>query len=116
MEIKISDYSSYDNYTVKCHGENYSDIYDKLIRLAAKITESYASDIFYDLEFIKGKVENKEAFEFILSFRECGTHMWKQECYKSIDCNDIQYWKLIYNPENKIQMELKRQSIYKSYN
>ena len=38
----IQDYSCYDNYTVKSKTENVSNVVDKMIRITAKTTESFA--------------------------------------------------------------------------
>ena len=52
--FKITNYSCYDDYTVTSNTENVSNVVDKLIRLTAKITERFASDIYYDINsFLK---------------------------------------------------------------
>ena len=70
--MKITDYSCYDNYTVKSETENISSIVDKLIRLTAKITESYASDVVYDINALEKFIEEKYPHDKIIFFRECG--------------------------------------------
>ena len=44
-EIKISNYSCYDNYTIKDNGTNHSSIVTKMVQLAGRICERFASDI-----------------------------------------------------------------------
>lgn len=71
MIYKVQRYSAFDNYTVRGCGENVSSIFDKLIRLAAKLTENYASDLLYELP----DVHDLGGFEFgnwLYAFREGG--------------------------------------------
>jgi len=63
---------------------NWSDIKDKLIRLTAKLTERYASDILYDIKGIEddltsGNIQNKT---YLIGFRENGVdgEDWICEC------------------------------------
>ena len=58
--MKIRNYSTYKDsrFYVESIGENYSTIFDKLIRLTAKLTEAYAGDIYYELSEIE-RLRNK---------------------------------------------------------
>lgn len=47
-EIKITNYSSFDNYTIKDNGKNHSTIVSKMVQLAGRICERFSSDIVYD--------------------------------------------------------------------
>ena len=61
MEYKIRNYSSYDDdprFAVRSDTGNISNISDRMVRLAAKITESYAGDIFYDIDTLNRVVES----------------------------------------------------------
>ncbi len=99
--IKIDNYSSYDDYTVKSNTDNISDVVDKLIRLTAKITERYASDIYYDINSLHRCLEEHEPYDRVLFFRESG--VWTVN-YEEIDrvFEHIQVWRLTHNPENMI--------------
>lgn len=99
--VKIRNYSSYDDYTVTSNTENISDIVDKMIRLAAKITERYASDIYYDIKSLYGCLEENESYDRILLFRESG--VWTVN-YEELDTitEHIQAWRLTHDPENMI--------------
>lgn len=44
--MKIIKMSAYDQYTFKAETQNWSYLFDKIVRIAAKVTESYAGDIF----------------------------------------------------------------------
>lgn len=101
--MKIIDYSMYDNYTVKSETKNVSSIIDKLIRLAAKITESYAGDIVYDINAFEQFIEKAYPHDKILFFRESGVASYNTEMVKKDNshmlCNDyIQTWRLTYDP------------------
>lgn len=94
----ISDYSCYDNYTVKSKTENVSNVVDKMIRITAKITEHYASDIYYDILALYKAINQKVSLNRVLFFREDGVST------KNVpieDCENIDYiqtWQLTYNP------------------
>ena len=99
--IKITNYSSYDNYTVTSNTDNISDVVDKLIRLSAKITERYASDIYYDINSLHRCLEEHEPYDRVLFFRESG--VWTvsvEEIDRVFD--HIQAWRLTHDPENII--------------
>ena len=103
-EIKISNYSCYDNYTIKYEGSNHSTIVTKMVQLAGRICEKWASDIVYDAEAFIEAIENKEGFDRYLFFREMGVTALKPEDVDAIECIDfIQAWHLTYNAETQEQ-------------
>ena len=68
-----------DPHSVTAHGYkdiNWSSIQDQLIRLAAKHTENYASDILYDIRNIEDILDsdgdNDIETDFYFGFRELG--------------------------------------------
>lgn len=71
MEIKITDYSCYDK-GITSATDNVSSIIDKMIRLTAKLTENYASDIIYDIADLNNAVKRKKPLDNLLFFRENG--------------------------------------------
>lgn len=76
MEYKIRNYSSYDDdprFAVRSDTGNISNISDRMVRLAAKITESYAGDIFYDIDTLNRVVESGKNHAWLLCLREDGT-------------------------------------------
>lgn len=104
MEIKITNYSYYDNGIVS-ETENVCNIIDKMIRLAAKVTERWASDIVYDTNELTDAIKNKESIDEILCFRENGvitmeTNKLTAERYNDLlYCSTpIQIWRLTHNP------------------
>lgn len=97
----ISDYSCYDNYTVKSKTENVSNVVDKIIRTTAKITEHYASDIYYIIQALYKAIDKKEDFNRILFFREDGVTS-KNIPITYYDLDYLQTWQLIYDAETNI--------------
>ena len=97
---KVLKYNTFDKPIV-CK-DNYSTIYDKLIRVTAKVTESYASDIFYIMQSIQEFTEYKEEFTKIIMFREHGVDCYSLPVYvedgnrlgiiDSISAEVIQIW------------------------
>lgn len=79
MEYKIMNYSSYDNdprFVVRTDTGSISNICDRMVRLAAKITESYAGDIFYDIDTLNRSVESGKNYAWLLCLREDGTCLY----------------------------------------
>lgn len=104
MAIKIVDYSTYPQYITKCGDGNVSDIMDRLIRIAAKITEHFAGDIYFDIDSLLRSIEEGKPYDKILCFRECGVNTFNiehfEECnYMSLD-GYIQFWRLKYDLES----------------
>ena len=103
-EIKITNYSCYDNYTIKDKGTNHSTIITKMIYLAGRICERYASDIVYDANAFIKAIDNEENFDKYLFFRENGVSTLKSEDVECIEGTDfIQAWHLTYNAETQEQ-------------
>lgn len=106
--MKIRNYSCDNDYRyyVQSIGGNHSTIFDRLIRLTAKLTENYAGDIYYELGEIEKFIERSQPFDWILSFRECGVDScWRktvEECAPnelSAIGESIQTWELTYTPD-----------------
>ncbi len=122
MSLVITKYGVNNQYTVKSQTENISDIIDRMIRLAAKLTERFASDIAYDIEYLNDAVKNGKHFDRLLFFRENGVTAWRvnefdAEAYDSILFNitPIQVWRLEHNPEIMLT-KLERVEIFKDRN
>lgn len=105
----IKDYSCYDNYTVKSKTENVSNVVDKMIRITAKTTESFASDIYYDIRALYQAINKKEKFDRVLFFREGGVSA-KNIPIEYYESDYIQTWLLTHDPETCTTI-LKRVSI-----
>ena len=103
-EIKISNYSCYDNYTIKDNSTNHSSIVTKMVQLAGRICERFASDIVYEAAaFLKG-LDPNEAFTRAFFFREIRVTALKPETIECIDGTGyIQVWHLTFNAETQEQ-------------
>lgn len=97
-------------------GTNVSSITDKLVRITAMKTESYAGDIIYDGMGLLEKVKYGVPYDHLLIFRECGVssagiikevHDDKVLEYpdKGIDTYDmVQAWRLTHEPNENHEM------------
>ena len=104
QKVKITNYSSFDNYVVKDKGTNHSDIVTKMVQLAGRLCEKYASDIVYDANAFIRAIENGDDFERFLFFREMGVTAFTADDVKAIEGTDyIQVWHLTYNAETEEQ-------------
>lgn len=99
--LKITNYSSYDDYTVTSNTENISNVVDKLIRLVAKITERYASDIYYDINSLYYCLEEHKLYDRVLFFRESGVWTVSVEDLNNL-VDNLQAWRLTHDPENMV--------------
>lgn len=120
--MKIRNYSTYKDsrFYLESIGENYSTIFDRLIRLTAKLTEAYAGDIYYELGENEKLIERSQPFNRIIAFREDGVNSYWRETVEECAPNElydfgsaIQTWELTYtpdleseaNPMNKLTLE-----------
>lgn len=106
--MKIRNYSTYKDsrFYVESIGGNYATIFDKLIRLTAKLTENYAGDIYYELGEIEKLIERSQPFNRIIAFREDGVNSYWRETVEECAPNElydfgsaIQTWELTYTPD-----------------
>ena len=114
--LKITNHSSYDDYTVTSNTENISDVVDKLVRLSAKITERFASDIYYDIKSLYQCLEEHESYDRVLFFRESGVWAVNVECLTEF-VDHIQAWRLTHDPDNTIttlvRVDVRKESEYR---
>ena len=120
MKINITNYSCCDEGIVSKTG-NISSIIDKLIRLAAKLTERFASDIVYDIAGLESAMQTKTPLDHLLFFRECGVETRKTEKfdvrqYDSLFSNFqiIQVWRLTHDPVT-METKLIRVDVHKTF-
>lgn len=69
---KIKPYSSFENWTFRSCSANWSDIYDRLLRITTKLTYHYASDILAFLSHMDSYSDSDDPFDFLVLFREGG--------------------------------------------
>ena len=111
-QANIQNYSFYDNYTVSDKGDNWSRVVSKMVQLAGRYCERFASDIYYDIDSFTGHIRDKVDYDRYLFFRESGVTALSPEDVKAIESTDyIQAWHLTYNAETEEQ-ELTRVNVY----
>lgn len=69
---QIKPYSSFENWTFRSCGANWSDIYDHLLRITTKLTSHYASDVLAFINHMDRYSGTDEPFDFLVLFREGG--------------------------------------------
>lgn len=118
MKIRIMNHSVFDKGTTS-ETENISNVIDKMIRLTAKLTEHYASDIIYDIKDLNAAVENGNTLDRLLFFREHGITTRQTEDFNADEYNvllfnftPIQIWRLTHNPSTT-ETKLIRVDLYK---
>lgn len=109
--MKILDYSVNAQHSIERYEHNYSDVFDRLIRITAKITERFASDILYDIEWVKAQMDSEKPFNLLLGFHEDGVNSYtgKEEILRSSMLSECaQVWLLSYEPIGDKPLKLKR--------
>ena len=110
-KIRVYSYSSFNDYTVTDKGDNWSRVVSKMVQLAGRYCERYASDIVYDCKSFIVAIEEKRNFDRFLFVRESGVTALSPEdllCFESIEY--LQAWHLTYNAETEEQ-KLERVSV-----
>lgn len=111
-KISIMNYDCYAEWDISAKGSNHSSIVTKMIQLAGRFCERFASDIVYDANAFIEAIDNKQNFDRYLFFRECGVSSFPPDYVQSIEGTDfIQAWHLTYDAETE-QQALKRVSVY----
>ena len=80
---KINPYSQFDNWTFHSCGANWSDIYDRLLRITTKLTSHYASDVLAFIDHMNRYSVSDAPFDFLVLFREGGV------AWINLDTDDI---------------------------
>ena len=87
---------------------NIVEVADKLIYLAAKLTDRFASDIIYDIDYLRDNIRCNTPVDRLLFFRDQGvtarsTSVVTDDMYDALLANftPIQVWRLIYTPDNE---------------
>lgn len=122
MEIKITNYSCYDNGIVS-ETENISNIMNKMVRLAANLTERHVGDIYYDMLKLNNAINEKEQLDNLFFFHKNGvttseTNKLTAELYDGLLCffTPIQTWRLTYNPDTMeiklIRVNVRKEGLY----
>lgn len=116
-------YPDYYAYGKLTHNMNYSDIFTELIQAAGLGCERYASDLFYDLEYIKKTVDNLVNEVMFIGIRANGVdgtdfirnRIDKKNCNYEANCYIKLYRLEIKSTEKRITMELLRVDDYDAH-
>lgn len=110
-QANIQNYSFYDNYTVSDKGDNWSRVVSKMVELAGRYCERFASDIYYDIDTFIRHIGEGIDHDVYLFFRESGVTAFRYEDIMAIEGTEyIQAWHLTYKAETEEQ-ELTRVSV-----
>lgn len=73
-QVTIRNYSYYnsDKCRIVDSGDRVASIFDKLIEIAARKCDTYASDVFWSMKSFNECVEKRGCYDKILVFRETG--------------------------------------------
>lgn len=100
MIYTIHSYSSFDGYTTKSVNDNISSIMSRMVQIAGRLCEDYASDVYYSLSGYDCAVRENYNYDKLIVFQESGVIECKIE-NGTVDSRPrgIQYWRLTWNPE-----------------
>ena len=102
MAYTIHPYSTDKGNTTKSVNDNISSIMSRMVQIAGRLCEDYASDVYYALCNYDNAVRENDEYDKLIMFQESGVSECKIE-------NDIvkgkpygiQYWRLTWNPYKK---------------
>ena len=89
---KIKPYSSFDNWTFRSCGANWSDIYDRLLRITTKLTSHYASDVLAFINHMDRYSDTDEPFDFLVLFREGGVSWLNPDANDTVEFYSGSKW------------------------
>ena len=100
MIYTIHSYSSFDGYITKSVNDNISSIMSRMVQIAGRLCEDYASDVYYTLCSYDDAVRENYEYDRLITFYESGVIERKIE-NGTVDSRPrgIQYWRLTWNPE-----------------
>lgn len=102
MAYTIHPYSTGKGYTAKSVNDNVSNIMSRMVQIAGRLCENYASDIYYALCSYDDAVRENYEYDKLITFYESGVIERKIE-NGTVDSRPrgIQYWRLTWNPQKK---------------
>ena len=102
MAYTIYPYGTNNEYTAKSVNDNISSIMSRMVQIAGRLCENYASDVYYTLRSYDDAVRENDEYDKLITFYESGVIERKIE-NGTVDSksNGIQYWRLTWNPQKK---------------
>ena len=100
MAYTMHPYSTDKGNTAKSVNDNISSIMSRMVQIAGRLCENYASDVYYTLCSYDDAVRENCEYDKLITFRESGVIECKIE-NGTVDSRPrgIQYWRLTWNPE-----------------
>ena len=100
MAYTIHPYSTDKGNTTKSVNDSISSIMSRMVQIAGRLCEDYASDVYYALCNYDNAVRENYEYDKLITFRESGVIECKIE-NGTVDSRPrgIQYWRLTWNPE-----------------
>ena len=108
-KIIINHYSMYQtkDYCAHDFGSRMASIVDKLIEIAARKCDHYASDVYYDIKRLEEACDNEQKIDRILVFRETGVLSYDtSNITKNLYRDTLRDEKNIWRLEHKLVMDM----------
>lgn len=103
MAYTIHPYSTDKGNTTKSVNDNVSNIMSRMIQIAGRLCENYASDVYYTLCSYDDAVRENYEYDRLITFYESGVIERKIENGTVNSKSDgIQYWRLTWNPKEHV--------------
>lgn len=102
MAYTIYPYGLNNRYTTKSVNDNISSIMSRMVQIAGRLCEDYASDVYYALCNYDNAVRENCEYDKLIVFQENGVIERKIE-NGTVNSRPrgIQYWRLTWNPYKK---------------
>lgn len=103
MAYTIHPYSTGKGNTTKSVNDNVSNIMSRMVQIAGRLCEDYASDVYYALCNYDNAVRENDEYDKLIVFQENGVIERKIE-NNTVDRKPegIQYWRLTWNPKEHV--------------
>ena len=100
MAYTIHPYSTDKGNTTKSVNDNISSIMSRMVQIAGRLCEDYASDVYYSLSGYDCAVRENYNYDKLIVFQESGVIEYTIE-NDTVNSRPrgIQYWRLTWNPE-----------------
>ena len=100
MAYTMHPYSTDKGNTTKSINDNISSIMSRMVQIAGRLCEDYASDVYYSLSGYDHAVRENYNYDKLIVFQESGVIEYTIE-NNTVNSRPrgIQYWRLTWNPE-----------------
>ena len=100
MAYTMHPYSTDKGNTTKSVNDNISSIMSRMVQIAGRLCEDYASDVYYSLSGYDYAVRENYNYDKLIVFQESGVIEYTIE-NNTVNSRPrgIQYWRLTWNPE-----------------